>query len=133
MHVVTDAKSQRSRSRSGREDPGWQTHLPPEWRAQVDAPLEVHRYQDYEMAAERVIGYDADEKPCYTAYRFSLLEPRSDDGREFYTVLTYGEELAAWRLHDERWLVWRKIHARGERRENDQARSFYCLAQEMPR
>jgi hypothetical protein len=130
MYAVLDSKPQSLRARPAREDSSWQRYLPPEWRAQVEAPLELRHYQDYEMAAERVVGYDADDKPCYTAYRFSLMEPCSDDGREFYSVLTYGEELAAWRLRDERWLVWRQIRAR---EENAKARSFYCLAQNMPR
>ncbi|MDR3323885.1 MAG: hypothetical protein LBS89_06755 [Zoogloeaceae bacterium] len=132
MHTRSQihSPSRQRQSRNDRDDLSWQTHLPPEWRSQVDPPLELRHYQDYEMEASRVVGYDADDKPCYTAYRFSLLEPRSDDGEEFYTVLAYGESLAAWRLRDERWLIWREI-----RTEEDcaQARSFYSLAQEMPR
>lgn len=116
--------------RHEREDRSWQEHLPQEWRELVIAPLDLRRYQDYEMAADRVVGYDADDKPCYTSHRFSLTEPRSDDGEEFYTVLAYGEELAAWRLRDERWLVWREIHAD---EDCQSARSFYTLAQGMPR
>ena len=123
-------KSSSASPRQERDDQSWLEHLPAEWRALVVAPLELRRYQDYEMAAARVVGYDADDKPCYTAHRFSLTEPRSDDGEEFYTVLAYGEELAAWRLRDERWLVWREIRAE---EECAQARSFYSLAQAMPR
>jgi hypothetical protein len=117
-------------SRQRKEDQSWQTHLPPEWRSQVESPLELRRYQDYEMAATRVVGYDADDQPCYTAYRFSLVEPHSDNGEEFYSVLTYDEELSAWRLRDDRWLIWREIRSKENRGE---ARSFYCLAQTMPR
>ncbi|MGB4672857.1 MAG: hypothetical protein WBH99_02785 [Azovibrio sp.] len=116
--------------RPEREDRSWQEHLPQDWRELVVAPLDLRRYQDYELAAHRVVGYDADGKPCYTAHRFSLAEPRSDDGEEFYTVLAYGEELAAWRLRDERWLVWREVRAE---ETCEQARSFYCLSQDMPR
>lgn len=116
--------------RQDQEDCTWQEHLPREWRELVVAPLVLRRYRDYEMAADRVVGEDGEGRACYTAHRFMLTEPRSDDGEEFYAVLTYGEELAAWRLRDERWLVWREERAE-ERCE--QARSFYCLAQEMPR
>ncbi len=119
-----------SRSSGERDDLSWLQHLPAEWRAQVVSPLEVRTYQDYEMAAVRVVGYDGEEKPCYTAHRFALTELRSDDGEEFYTVLTYGEELSAWRLRDERWLVWREI--RGEE-DCAKASTFYSLSQDMPR
>jgi hypothetical protein len=108
----------------------WQKHLPPKYLALVIAPLDIHRYRDYEMAAERYVGDDEDGKPCFTAHRLGLFESRSDDGEEFYSVLAYGESLAAWRLRDDRWLIWREIISE----ENcDEARSFYCLAQEMPR
>jgi hypothetical protein len=108
----------------------WQKHLPPEYRALVIAPLDIRCYRDYEMTAERDVGHDEDDKPCFTAHRFGLFEPRSDDDEEFYSVLAYGESLAAWRLRDDRWLIWREIISE----ENcGEARSFYCLAQEMPR
>ena len=116
--------------RQERESCPWQAHLPLTWRERVVAPLELRRYRDQEIAAERVLGYDAAGRPCYTAYRFSLTEPRSDDGEEFYAVLAYGEALAAWRLADGRWLVWREIRAEESCHE---ARSFYSLVQEMPR
>ena len=108
----------------------WLEHLPPEYRELVIAPLDIRHYRDDELAAERFVGEDEDNAPCFTAHRFNLFEPRSDDGEEFYSVLAYGESLAAWRLRDERWLIWREIMSE----ENcGEARSFYCLAQTMPR
>jgi hypothetical protein len=44
-------------------------------------------------------------------------------------VLLYGESLAAWRLRDDRWLIWREIQ---KEESGGEARSFYCLSQEMP-
>ena len=108
----------------------WREHLPPEYRELVIAPLDIRCYRDYEMTAERFVGEDEDNKPCFTAHRFGLFEPRSDDGEAFYSILAYGESLAAWRLRDDRWLIWREIMSE----ENcGEARSFYCLAQDMPR
>ncbi|MDR1936605.1 MAG: hypothetical protein LBS49_13700, partial [Candidatus Accumulibacter sp.] len=94
------------------------------------APLDIHRYRDHEIAAERYVGYDKDGNPCFTAYRFGFFEPRSDDDEAFYTVLAYGESLAAWRLRDERWLIWRETRSE----ENcGEAKSFYRIGKEMPR
>jgi hypothetical protein len=108
----------------------WQEHLPQKYQTEVIAPLAFRRYRDYEMPAERYVGEDEDGAPCFIAHRFGLFEPRSDDGEAFYTVLAYGESLAAWRLRDDRWLIWREIQSEAG---DGEARSFYCLAQEMPR
>lgn len=108
----------------------WRARLPPGWRAHVVPPRAFCHYREHEMAAERVLGYDAEGQPCYTAYRFSLIEPRSDDGEAFYVVLAYGEELMAWRLDDACWLVWREIWSE---ECCDAARGFYSLARAMPR
>lgn len=109
--------------------PPWESHLPDEWLDAVDAPLYFEQYSEYEISADRTVGYDADDQPCFTAHRFELTEPASDDDEEFYEVVTYSEELAAWRLRDERWLVYRRSSA-GDCRS---PRGFYAFSQTMPR
>jgi hypothetical protein len=133
LHVERGASFRTRILPAEENDTRWLAHLPAEWRDLVDPPWEFRQYQDDQgeaLAAVRVVGYDVDGQPCYTAHRVDFIEPRSDDDEVFYTVVTYGEELAAWRLRDERWLIWREI--RTEENQED-ARSFYSLSQEMPR
>ena len=108
----------------------WNRLLPTHWADLAEAPLHFSHYSEYEIAAERTVGYDADDRPCFTAYRFTLTSPASDDDETFYPIVTHSEEMAAWRLRDERWLVWREVHAD---EDCQSARSFYSLAQGMPR
>ena len=72
----------------------WQQNLPKQWRRLVIAPLLIERFRDYEMAAERLIGRDEDEQPCYYSSRFVVTDMRSDDDEEFYQ----GERPAGKRL-----------------------------------
>ena len=106
----------------------WQTDLPPDWRDTVVAPLAVTTYRDHEMAAERIVGVDEDDRPCYCAARFIVAETRSDDDEEYYQITAYAEALSAWLLRDGRWLVHRLITCDGER-----GRAFYTFAERMPR
>ncbi|MDR2164623.1 MAG: hypothetical protein LBO79_03135 [Zoogloeaceae bacterium] len=130
MFRKQNAPREARHSRASKKDEVWRARLPAAWRALADPPLELRRYRDEELAAERMVGYDADGNACYTAHRFCIVEPRSDDDETFYAVVTYGEELAAWRLIDERWLIWRRI--RTEESPED-ARGFYSLSEEIPR
>ncbi|UCV09411.1 hypothetical protein [Dechloromonas denitrificans] len=117
------------KNRQAERPPAWGSHLPDEWLDAVDAPLYFAQYSEYEISADRTVGYDADDQACFTAYRFELTELASDDDEEFYQVVTYSEELAAWRLRDERWLVYRRTSASDRR----SPRGFYAFSQTMPR
>jgi hypothetical protein len=130
LRLGRDASFRTRILRAGENDTRWQAHLPADWRDLAEPPWEFRQYRDETLAAVRVVGVDMEGQPCYVAYRVDFIEPRSDDDEVFYAVVTYGEELAAWRLRDERWLIWREI--RTEENQED-ARSFYSLAQEMPR
>lgn len=107
----------------------WEQHLPAGWRNAVEIPLYFNQYSEYEISAERCIGYDADDAPCFTAHRFQLTSLATDDDEEFYEVVSYSEELAAWRLRDERWLVFRQTSSHN----CGAGRSFYALSPDMPR
>ena len=106
----------------------WQQNLPKQWRRLVIAPLLIERFRDYEMAAERLIGRDEDEQPCYYSSRFVVTDMRSDDDEEFYQVAAYAEALTAWRMRDGRWLIHRLISREGER-----GNGFYRFGDRMPR
>lgn len=115
---------------SDRDNIDWMRQLPARWRELAVKPLRFATSRDYEIAAERTIGLDENEAPCYCAYRVLLTEPRSDDDEEYYTMLVYAESVTSWRLHDGRWLIHRLIaHDEAGR----QARGFYSLSESMPR
>jgi len=80
------------------------------------------------MRAERTVDYDGDNKPCFTAHRFQLTSLASDDDEEFFEIVTYAEEMAAWRLRDERWLIYRTISTNS----CNAARSVYAFSTDMP-
>lgn len=110
-------------------EPAWLERLPDEWLDAVEVPLYFEQYSEYEINAERAVGYDADDKPCFTSHRFLLTRLASDDDDVFYEIVTYAEEMAAWRLRDERWLVYRRNSAH----QGGQPRSFYVFNSAMPR
>lgn len=107
----------------------WLKHLPEAWLGAIDSPLYFKRYSEYEISAERTVGYDADDQPCFTAHRYVLTRTASDDDEEFYEVVAYAEEMAAWRLRDERWLIFRSITTS----PCNAPRGFYAVSPDMPR
>jgi hypothetical protein len=117
--------------RKGRfeNEPAWLEHLPDEWLDAVEAPLYFEQYSEYEINAERAVGYDADDRPCFATHRFLLTSLVSDDDEEFYEVVTYAEEMATWRMRDGRWLVYRRNSAH----QGGQPRSFHAFSTTMPR
>jgi hypothetical protein len=111
-------------------DPEWQKALPVEWRDATIAPLHFKQYREYEIPASRTLGYDEEGQPCYYRHTYIISSLRSDDDEEFYESIAYGEEVQAWRLRDERWLIWRIVHEDGVCRGN---RGFYSFSESMPR
>ena len=41
----------------------WRGYLPDAWADRVEAPLWVEEFQEYQLDAQRWVGYDADEQP----------------------------------------------------------------------
>jgi hypothetical protein len=112
------------------KDPDWRHALPAEWRAAAVAPLNFAIHREYEIPASRTLGYDEEGVACYYRHVFFLGATRSDDDEEFYEAIVYGEEVHAWRLRDERWLIWRIVREDGDGRGN---RGFYRFSEDMPR
>lgn len=111
-------------------EPEWQKALPVEWRAAAVAPLGFTTHREYEMPASRTLGHDEEGLACYYCHTYILSSLCSDDDEEFYEAIAYGEEVQAWRLRDERWLIWRIVHEDGVCRGN---RGFYSFSENMPR
>lgn len=107
----------------------WQKHLPEAWLGAIDQPMHFKRCSEYEICGERSIGYDADDKPCFTAHQFMLTSVASDDDETLHEVVTYAEEMAAWRLCDQRWLIFRTITTA----PCNAPRGFYAISPDMPR
>ena len=115
--------------RSNCPRPDWQIFLPSEWRDMVIEPFDFKQHREYEMAAARCFGYDIDGTTCYYTHNYALNQSRSDDDEEFYEVVAYGETVHAWRLRDERWLIYRVVYTGGECAP---ARGFYSFAEQHP-
>jgi len=128
MHTAAHAENPASR-RTAEQEIEWRQHLPVEWRDSVVAPLDFKTHQEYEMAARRSFGYDGEGQACYYAHRYALDASRTDDDEDFYRVVAYGEAVLAWRLRDDRWLVYRRIYT-GE--ENALGRAFYSFSDRPP-
>lgn len=103
----------------------WQRHLPAEWRDSVVTAIDFTEHREYEMAASRCFGSDEEGHPCFYAHDYALDTIRSDDDEEYYPVVAYGETVRAWRLRDERWLVYRRIDT-GE--DGSPGRAFYSFS-----
>lgn len=109
-------------------EPDWRRHLPALYAEAIVAPLYFKQYSEYEISAQRCVGYDGEDQPCHIAHRVELTRIVSDDDEEFYEIVSYQEEMAAWRLRDDRWLVFRSSAT-----DQCTARSFYALSPDMPR
>ena len=111
-------------------EPDWSACLPTQWRTMAEAPLRIVEHREYEMAASRWLGYDADDRLCYYAHHYLIETSRSDDDEEFYLAVAGGETLQAWRLRDERWLIYRQPITDDN---PSSKRGFYSFSMEAPR
>jgi len=102
-----------------RSDFAWQVELPQPYQPLVVPPVAFEVVQEYEVLADRVHGRDAQNQPCYFAFRYVATQLRSDDDEVYYEVPVYVETLTSWRLQDRRWLTLHQTVRdldRGERR-----------------
>ena len=112
-----------------RDDARWLDDLPPAWRDMVVAPISFTVHREYELAASRTFGYDAYDLRCFYHHSYVLTETRSDNAEDFYTVVTRGETLRAWRLRDDRWLTWRRTVCGSD---GTVSRGFYSFSPTCP-
>jgi hypothetical protein len=110
-------------------EPDWRALLPTLYAEATVPPLYFKQYREYEISAARCVGYDVDNQPCHIAHQVELTRLVSDDDEEFYEVISYQEEMAAWRLRDDRWLIFRITSAD----QCSSPRGFYTLSPDMPR
>jgi hypothetical protein len=110
--------------------PDWQRTLPAQWLTEAITPVRFTVHSDYEMPASRTLGYDIKGLACYYRHAFVLGETRLDDDEDFYTAIVHGEEVQAWRLRSEQWLVWSVIRKEGDCLGHG---GHYRLSQRMPR
>lgn len=105
-------------------DVNWAARVPVLWRSLTIGPLWIDVYRDKDTQAERWIGYDEEEQPCFCRHAFQL------DIGALAGKAGYMEDLMAWRMRDDRWLIHRiiKCHADGRR-----SYAFYSFAETMPR
>ena len=120
----------RRRSARGTEDADWKRHLPASWAGLVVSPITFDVFSDFEIAADRAVGYDEDSQPCYCAHRYVMTALRSDDDDAYYEAPVYGEWLSAWLLRDERWLIFRRVIGNYD---SGGAHSFFSFSDSMPR
>jgi hypothetical protein len=128
--LYTEHASASRRSTRDTQDVAWSGQLPSAWKDLVVAPISFDIFQEFEIVADRTLGYDEDHRACYCAARYVLSELRSDDDDVFYEEPVYVESLLAWRLRDERWLIFRKVignYGLGA------AHSFFSFSDSLPR
>lgn len=117
------------RKRRTDNPPDWRHGLPADWHEQVIAPLDIVCHTEYEMPASRSLGRDEDGRLCFYEHHFRLEETRSDDDEDYYRALAYAETVRAWRLRDDRWLIYRQQHHGDDRSPR---RGFFALSESPP-
>lgn len=108
----------------------WSARLPLLWRSLTIGPLWVDVNRDLDVGAERWVGYDEEEQPCYCRYCFQIDIGSVAGGVPSGREPGYREDLAAWRMRDGRWLIHRVIHCHADDR---QSYAFYAFSERMPR
>lgn len=104
----------------------WAARVPVLWRDLTIGPLWVDVHRDPDAGAERWMGYDEDEQPCYCRYRFQVPIGALNNAADSL----FREDLAAWRMRDGRWLIHRIIHCHADEAT---AYAFYAFSESMPR
>ncbi len=122
-----DGRAKRSKRASHLgQEVDWAARLPMLWRSLTVGPLWVDVNRDADAGAERWVGYDEEEQPCYCRYRFQVPIGSINHSSEGL----YSEDLAAWRMRDGRWLIHRVINCHAESKT---AYAFYAFSESMPR
>ena len=123
------AKRAKSATHLGREI-DWTSRLPDAWRDRVDGPMWVQVFRDHSCGAERWVGFNEDDRPCWVRYRFVIEHAPGESGQGARAV-RHCEDLMGWLMRDGRWLIHRTILSQAERRPASY--SFFALSERMPR
>ena len=107
----------------------WKAGLPRRWLGGVIVPAYFVRYREYEIRAERIVGFEYEDQPCYCEHRvdFGGLEPGTAAAGG---APQYWEHSSAWRLVDGHWLILKRLRSGSD---VAQVQEFFCLAEQMPR
>lgn len=108
----------------------WRLGLPKRWAGMVVVPTYFVRYRDYEILAERFVGYECEDSPCFTECRVNLSQDCNQNGQVSAAGSQCWEHMTAWRLVDGHWLILRRYRT-GE--DPAQTKEFFCLSESMPR
>lgn len=108
----------------------WRAGLPKRWLGKVVVPTYFVRYRDYEIRAERFVGYEYEEQPCFCEYQVDFLTPQRDGLVAPVVGISYWEHLKAWRLTAAQWLILRRYQTD---RRTARGQAFFCLSENMPR
>jgi len=123
-------ESHNPRSSRNTREINWQKDLPSSWKDLAAIPISFDIFREYEVVADRTLGYDEDNEPCFCAYRYVLTGLCSDDDEILYEAPIHAESLTAWRLRDGRWLTFRNVVGN---RESGTTHSFFAISESMPR
>lgn len=108
----------------------WQDGLPERWKDCVVVPAFFWHHRDYEIQAERIVGYEDEDQPCYCEYRIDFERAKASGPAPAAEVPQYWEHVSAWRLRDGHWLMLKRLYF-GATPAQEQA--FFCLSAGMPR
>ena len=114
----------------GRTPVAWMDGLPPDLIGMVVEPVRFDIASDFELAADRSLGLDAEGQACFCAFRYVRTALRSDDDEIYYQAPVYAETVTAWRLKDSRWLA---SHTTIGNFDAGAARTWLSISQDMPR
>ncbi len=82
----------------------WNRGLPDDYSGGVVTPVRFERFEEPSALAERVFGYDGENRCCYYRHQHTLTREVLDDEDNFYSERAYSEEVLAWRLGGGAWL-----------------------------
>jgi hypothetical protein len=82
----------------------WKNQLPSEYSNQVIRPVAFERNTEPSVNADKIIGFDAQGKPCFYYHTYTLTEEGFDIDEFPILINVYFEQVAAWRILDGQWV-----------------------------
>ena len=108
----------------------WQSDVPWYIKDMVIEPFEFTVHQDYEILADRTVGNDLQDEPCYCAYRYVETRLQSEDDDLLYVAPVFAQTISSWRMLSGHWLVLTKTYPD---LQTGQFHSAITVSEAMPR